>query len=150
MKTTISFKKATFEDKPFLLHLRKSSMTGHLAKAGIVLNDAQHFERIDEFYSDSHIIHKNHQAIGLIKFALLEDRFHIRQFQIMPAFHNLGIGTKVLELLKKKASERGLPITLNVLIENPALKLYQRNDFVIENKTTLEFQMRWTNPRESR
>lgn len=143
MKTTIHFKKANQQDKAFLLELRKASMTGHLAKAGIVLSDEQHFERIDEFFSDSHIIYKDDEKIGLVKFALLEDRLHIRQFQITPAFHNFGIGSRVLTLLKKKAQERNLAITLNVLLENPALKLYQRQGFVIENETQLEYQMRW-------
>jgi ribosomal protein S18 acetylase RimI-like enzyme len=143
MKTTIRFKKASQQDKSFLLELRKASMTEHLAQAGIVLSDEQHFARIDEFYADSHIIYKDDQKIGLVKFGLLDDHLHIRQFQIMPAFHNCGIGSRVLSLLKKKAQERDLSITLNVLLENPALKLYQRHGFIIEKETQLEYQMRW-------
>ncbi|GAA6205866.1 MULTISPECIES: GNAT family N-acetyltransferase [Thalassotalea] len=143
MKSTISFKKASQLDKPFLLVLRKTSMTAHLEKAGLVMNDQQHFQRIDEFFTDSHIICKDNEQIGLVKFALLEDRLHIRQFQILPAFHNCGIGTRVLSLLKKKAQERNLAITLNVLLANPALKLYKRQGFIIENETQLEYQMRW-------
>lgn len=143
MKTTISFKKANELDKAFLLELRKASMTEHLAKAGIILSDEQHFERIDEFFSDSNIIYKGDEKIGLVKFALLDDRLHIRQFQIMPSFHNYGIGSRVLTLLKNKAQERNLAITLNVLLENPALKLYQRHGFIIENENQLEYQMRW-------
>ncbi|MDG1752301.1 MAG: GNAT family N-acetyltransferase [Thalassotalea sp.] len=148
MKTTISFKKASLQDKPFLLELRKASMTEHLAQAGIVLSDEQHFERIDEFFADSHIIYKDEEKIGLVKFALLEEHLHIRQFQIMPAFHNCGIGSRVLALLKKKAQERNIAITLNVLLENPALKLYQRHGFIIEKETQLEYQMRWQNSAE--
>lgn len=143
MKTTISFKRASQIDKPFMLVLRKASMTEHLEKAGLVMNDEQHFQRIDEFFTDSHIIYKDNEQIGLVKFALLDDRLHIRQFQILPAFHNYGIGTRVLSLLKKKAQERNLAITLNVLLANPALKLYQRQGFQIENETQLEYQMRW-------
>lgn len=143
MKTTISFKKAGQEDKEFLLLLRKAAMTEHLEKAGIVMSDEQHYQRIDEFFTDSHIICKDDERIGLVKFALLADRLHIRQFQIMPAFHNCGIGTRVLSLLKRKAQERNLAITLNVLLANPALKLYQRQGFTIENVTQLEYQMKW-------
>lgn len=140
---TISFKKAVTEDKPFLLELRKSSMDDHLNKAGIVLTDNQHNERINEFYSDSNIIYMNNNKIGLIKLGVFSDRLHIRQFQLLPSFHNKGIGTNVLKLVIKKAKERQLSITLNVLLDNPALKLYQRNGFIIESQTQLEYQMRW-------
>jgi ribosomal protein S18 acetylase RimI-like enzyme len=143
MKTTISFKKANPQDKAFLLELRKASMNEHLAKAGIVLSDEQHYERIDEFFPDSHLIYKDDEKIGLVKFGLLDDRLHIRQFQIMPAFHNCGIGSRVLSLLMKKAQERDIAITLNVLLANPALKLYQRHGFIIIKETQLEYQMRW-------
>ena len=56
MKTTISFKKANEQDKPFLLELRKLSMTEHLAQAGIVYSDEQHFERINEFFAEKRSI----------------------------------------------------------------------------------------------
>ncbi|MCO4798097.1 MAG: GNAT family N-acetyltransferase [Colwelliaceae bacterium] len=144
MKTTINFKKATLHDREFLLKLRKASMVEHLTNAGIELSDAQHFERIDEFYDDSNIIYKGNEKIGLIKLGSLDGRFHIRQFQIMPSFHNYGIGSKVLSLLIKKAEKKSLSITLNVLIDNPALNLYLRNGFAIEGETKLEYQMRWS------
>ena len=144
MKTTINFKKAKLIDKQFLLELRKASMGAHLLKAGIQLSDSQHFERINEFFEDSIIICKDNEKIGLIKLASLKDRYHIRQFQILPKLHNHGIGSNVIALLKRKAASNGLPITLNVLLANPALKLYQRHGFIIERETELEYQMRWT------
>lgn len=147
MKTTINFKKATLQDRTFLLELRKASMAEHLENAGLILNDAQHFARIDEFFDDSNIIYKDKEKIGLIKLGLLKDRFHIRQFQIMPSFHNYGIGSRVLSILIKKAEQRSLSITLNVLIDNPALNLYLRNGFAIEGKSKLEYQMRWSSDR---
>jgi hypothetical protein len=35
-----------------------------------------------------------------------------------------------------------LPITLNVLINNPARGLYLRHGFQVEKKTRIEFQLR--------
>jgi len=139
----IKFRKARANDIEFLLALRKSSMNEHLAAAGITMDDNQHLVRIHEFFDDSTIICKNERPIGLVKFSIIDSRLHIRQFQIMPAFHNMGVGGQVLNKLKQKAAERGLPITLNVLLKNPALKLYQRHGFKIENENQLEYQMKW-------
>lgn len=143
MKDTIHFRKATKEDTKFLLELRKASMTDHLEKAGITLSDEQHMDRINEFYGDSYILHTVGYLIGLIKFSIRGDRIHIRQFQIMPSFHGKGIGSNVLRTLKQKAAERKLPITLNVLLNNPAKRLYLRHGFIVENQNKLEYQMRW-------
>ncbi|XQW83767.1 GNAT family N-acetyltransferase [Thalassotalea piscium] len=143
MKAEISFKRAEREDRPFLLALRKSSMNEHLHAAGITLNDEQHLQRIDEFFEDSFLIKYNQRSIGLVKLALLPERLHLRQLQLIPEFHNGGIGGKVLSLIKMKAKERELPITLNVLLDNPAKRLYEREGFIVEGQTDLEYQMRW-------
>jgi GNAT superfamily N-acetyltransferase len=141
--TIISFRRATLNDRSFLLTLRKASMNEHLQGAGIYLDDSAHLERIDEFFSDSYIISYQKNAIGLLKLGLLSDKIHIRQFQLLPQYHGLGIGSRALELVKRKAQEKHLDITLNVLMKNPAKQLYLRHNFVIIDTNELEFQMRW-------
>ena len=140
---TLSFRQATRYDIPFLLALRKLSMTEHLEKAGLIYGDEQHLARIKEYFSDSFILLLKNQEIGLMKLGQHAEHWHIRQFQIMPRYHRKGIGRQVLELLQKKAAERNLPITLNVLLDNPALSLYQRIGFKIVSENQLEYQMRW-------
>jgi ribosomal protein S18 acetylase RimI-like enzyme len=142
MKVTLGFRLAEKSDIKFLLNLRKSSMTEHLENAGIIMSDEEHLLRIKELFNDSHIIQRNGQAIGLLKLGVLADRLHIRQLQILPAYHGLGIGGKVLKVVKKYSIKLKRPITLNVLLDNPALTLYQRCGFEIENKNKLEYQMR--------
>ncbi|GAA5140151.1 GNAT family N-acetyltransferase [Thalassotalea piscium] len=143
MKAEISFKRATTEDKGFLLELRKLSMGQHLAAAGINLSDDEHLQRINEFFQESFVIQYNGKSIGVVKLGLLPDRLHIRQLQILPEFHNGGIGSKVVTLVKQKASERLLPVTLNVLLKNPAKRLYDREGFIVEGQSDLEYKMRW-------
>ena len=143
MNVEISFKRAEISDRSFLLTLRKASMDEHLHAAGIDMNDEQHLVRIDEFFQESFLIQYNNNPIGLVKLALLPDSLHIRQLQILPEFHNQGVGSNVLLLIKKKAIERQLPITLNVLLQNPAKRLYEREGFIVEGNTNLEYQMRW-------
>ena len=145
-KSTITFKPATDSDKHFLLALRKSSMGDHLSMAGIVLNDQQHMQRINEYFADSHLILRNEQRIGLLKLGLFSDHMHIRQFQILPDYHGLGIGSLILDMLKRKAIAKQVSITLNVLLNNPAKQLYLRHDFVVTVANELEYGMRWQRP----
>ncbi|MCW8832755.1 MAG: GNAT family N-acetyltransferase [Colwellia sp.] len=147
MKFTIGFRNVKHEDIDFLLRLRKLSMTEHLAHAKIKLTDSQHLERIKEHYYESHIILRDRKPIGLIKFGVVSLKgtsksLHIRQLQILPDFQGQGIGSKVLNVIKKKALQLQLPITLNVLLKNPARGLYLRHGFQIEGKNKVEFQMR--------
>lgn len=142
----ISFRQANESDRGFLLSLRKASMNDHLIEAGIVLNDQQHLQRIDEFFTDSHLILRDNEPIGLLKLGLFSDRIHIRQFQILPNFHGLGIGSLILTMIKRKAIEKQVSITLNVLLDNPAKQLYLRHDFTVSGVNELEYQMRWQRP----
>ncbi|MBL4942476.1 MAG: GNAT family N-acetyltransferase [Colwellia sp.] len=147
MKFTLGFRAVKHEDLDFLLTLRKKSMSKHLAQAKIKLTNEQHLERIKEHYYDSHIILRDRKPIGLLKISVVSlqgthKSLHIRQLQILPNYQGLGIGSKVLAVVKKRALQLQLPITLNVLLKNPARGLYLRHGFQIEGKNKLEFQMR--------
>lgn len=147
MRFTIGFRKVKHEDIDFLLKLRKKSMSEHLEKAKIKLTNEQHLERIKEHYYDSHIILRDRKPIGVLKMGIVALKgttksLHIRQLQILPEFQGQGVGSKVLTVVKKRALQLQLPITLNVLLKNPARGLYLRHGFQIEGKNKLEFQMR--------
>jgi len=147
MKFTIGFRNVADEDIDFLLQLRKQSMTEHLAKAKLKMTDEQHLKRIKEHYYESHIILRDRKPIGLIKFGVValkgtSKSLHIKQLQILPEYQGQGIGSKVLSVVKKKALQLQLPITLNVLLKNPARGLYLRHGFQIEGKNKIEFKMR--------
>lgn len=147
MKITIGFRAVKHEDLDFLLKLRKKSMSKHLARAKIKLTNEQHLERIKENYYDSHIVLRERKPIGLLKLGVIslkggEKSLHIMQLQILPEYQGQGVGSKILSVVKKRALQLQLPITLNVLLKNPARGLYLRHGFQIEGKNKLEFQMR--------
>lgn len=143
MKLSIGFRRAERADVEFLLLLRKLSMTEHLNNAGYPSSEQDHLNRITEYFTDSFIIIHDNTNIGLIKLGLFSDRIHIRQFQILPSLHRKGIGGNVIEIVKKKALELKLPITLNVLIKNPAHALYVRHGFYVDSQDEVEYKMRW-------
>jgi GNAT superfamily N-acetyltransferase len=141
MTATIGFRSVKQDDVDFLLSLRKTSMGEHLKGAGLLMTDEEHLERVKEFYQDSHIILHNRKPIGLLKLGVMKNSLHIRQFQIIPEFQGKGIGTLVINVVKKRALQLMLPITLNVLLKNPARALYLRHGFQIKSKNKLEYQM---------
>jgi GNAT superfamily N-acetyltransferase len=146
MKFTVGFRKVNDDDIDFLLSLRKRSMTKHLLDAGIRMTNDEHLVRIKEFYYQSHIILVDRKPAGVLKLGVItqknmEKSVHIRQLQVMPAFQGKGIGSMVLSVVKKRALQLCLPITLNVLLKNPARALYLRHGFQVVNKNRLEFQL---------
>lgn len=147
MKFTVGFRKVKHDDIKFLLDLRRKTMTQHLLAADIRMSDEQHLERIKEFFYESHIILADRKPIGLLKMGVVSLKgthksLHIRQLQIMPKFQGKGIGSKILTVVKKRALQLSLPITLNVLLKNPARGLYLRHGFQVDNKNRLEYQLR--------
>ena len=147
MKFTVGFRKVKHEDIDFLLSLRRKTMTQHLLAAGIRMTNEQHLMRIKEHFYESHIILADRKPIGLLKMGIValndtHKSLHIRQLQIMPKYQRKGIGSSVLTVVKKRALQLCLPITLNVLINNPARGLYLRHGFQVEKKTRIEFQLR--------
>lgn len=147
MKFTVGFRKVRDDDIDFLLALRKKTMTKHLLVAGITMSNEQHLERVKDCYYESHIILVDRKPIGLVKLGVVslngtEKSLHIKQLQILSTHQGKGIGSKVLTVVKKRALQLHLPITLNVLLKNPARALYLRHGFQVTSKNKLEFQLR--------
>ncbi|MFT5760283.1 MAG: ribosomal protein S18 acetylase RimI-like enzyme [Alteromonadaceae bacterium] len=146
MKVTIGFRRAVTTDVDFLLTLRKAAMNEHLLRAGIALSEKYHLSRINEFFNDSHLILRDKHTVGLLKLGVLASSLHIRQLQVLPEYHRLGIGSYVMEVVKKQALKLNLPITLSVLLENPAKSLYLRHGFIVTEKNDFEYKMSWLIP----
>ncbi len=141
MAVLLSYRKATDEDLSFLLQLRIQTMNEHLTNAGIELNARQQCEKVKEFYNDTQIILLNNKMVGALKLANFSTSLHIRQFQISPKLQGKGIGSRVLHDVLKQANKLQLPVTLNVLLANPAKALYLRHGFIVKNENDFEYQM---------
>lgn len=128
-------------DMAFLYQLRVQTMSEHLDIAGLAMDKNKHMARIEEAFTDSHIILYKNTAIGLIKLGLVADNLHIRQFQIMPHAQNKGIGTQVLKVVKSQGLKLKRDVSLNVLLKNPAKSLYEKHGFKVISQNDLEYQM---------
>lgn len=139
---SITLSKAQSSDLGFLLDLRKQSMHAYLVEAGITLTDAQHLDRVKFEFAHAHLVKYEHEPVGLLKFQEQDSQVDILQLQILPTFQGKGIGSFLIEYVFDIARKLSKSVTLKVLKNNPAKRLYERYGFVMVGEDAHEFFMR--------
>jgi ribosomal protein S18 acetylase RimI-like enzyme len=129
MNQSINLRTASKDDEPFLLQLRKLTMTEHLERVAIPVDDEAHYLRIRSNFEDAQIICEGSQSIGLIKLSRMPNEWHVHQIQVMPSHQGRGIGKIILTAVLKEAERVDVPVTLSVLHGNPARRLYEELGF---------------------
>ncbi|KZN35737.1 hypothetical protein N474_18290 [Pseudoalteromonas luteoviolacea CPMOR-2] len=135
----IVLRPATEVDKPYLLALRKQTMTEHLERQGIFLSNEAHLSRLEDHYKCSHLILIDNNKVGTLKYLQTQDRLEIMQLQISPKYQGLGLGTAVIKYIVTQTAH--LPTYLTVLKDNPAKHLYEQLGFIITSEDEYEFHM---------
>ncbi|WP_462174188.1 GNAT family N-acetyltransferase [Pseudoalteromonas xiamenensis] len=137
----LTFTPVKSDDEPYLLALRKATMTAHLEAMGKSPSDDDHMMRI--WYCFEHaelILNGKNDVIGMVKSFVDGHTLEIIQLQISPHFQNQGFGRSVIEKLLEDS--KILEVQLSVLKRNPARALYERLGFVIEHEGEDEYFMR--------
>lgn len=127
---TLSLVPACAADLPFLLALRRQTMTPYLQAAGMPCDEASHLARIRYHFEAARIVHWQGQPVGLFKAVWLAERQHwyLIQIQIAPSAQGQGLGARLIgDLLTQAAGAR---VVLSVIHSNPARHLYARLGFV--------------------
>jgi len=86
-------------------------------------------------------------AIGWMQVAEFVGRLHLRQLHLVPRFRGLGIGTRLIKDLLRRADALGKPVTLDVMHGNRARLLYLRLGFRQTGRDADRTQMIWRPPR---
>jgi len=140
---SLALQPATEDDLPFLLSLRKATMTEHLARAGAPQDDAHHMARIRHRFEGARIVRLDGRPAGLFKTLREPSGWRVVQIQIDPAFQGRGLGRHLLAGLLRQADRAGVPVTLSVLRGNPARRLYESLGFAAVEETELDIEMRY-------
>ncbi|MFM0207140.1 GNAT family N-acetyltransferase [Paraburkholderia sediminicola] len=138
----LTLRPALEADERFLFDLRKATMTEHLARAGEPTDDTQHRARLRYRYDAAQVICVDGEPAGLLKAYRTETEWFVMQVQIAPEHQSRGIGERVLQTVLQATQADALPVTLKVLKDNPARRLYQRLGFDIVNEDEIQFHMR--------
>ena len=134
------WRRAAPGDRPFLLALRRQTMSDYLALVGQAMTEQQHQARVDYRFDCCHLLICGSQAVGMVKYELLAERLQLMQLQILPEWQGRGLGGAVLGRLAELAGAR--PVCLSVLKSNPAARLYRRLGFVTVGEDAHEYYMR--------
>lgn len=143
MPPAICLRPATAADLPFLLRLRRLTMTEHLRRVGAPTDDKAHDQRIRSNFEDAMIVCDGADAIGLLKVTRAADEWHVHQIQILPSRQRQGIGEAVLRELLIEAAREHVPVSLGVLRGNPARRLYERLGFTLASETETSASLIW-------
>jgi GNAT superfamily N-acetyltransferase len=88
------------------------------------------------------IIIADGQDVGWIQVQVEDRMINLGSFYVMPAMQGRGIGTKVLDILLKRAADQSKAMTLAVVKINPARYFYEKRGFRITHEDQHKFYMR--------
>ena len=142
MTTDISLRIATEEDLPLLLELWRDTMSPNFSALGILPSEEQPLRRILMRFECAKIISVEGSPVGLFKVARDTKEWKLIQILLSPSVQGKGIGAHLITNLIAEAKLSGASLTLSVLKQNPALKLYLRQGFVIEGEEEHALNMR--------
>ena len=125
----LAFRAATEADVPFLLELRRATMSEHLRASGVEPSESERRQRVLASFDCAEIILLAGNPIGLLKVVRSPDEWHLVQIQILPEQQGKGFGSSILEKLLGDAVQARVGVSLSVLKANPARQLYERLGF---------------------
>ncbi|MGF6812469.1 ribosomal protein S18 acetylase RimI-like enzyme [Paraburkholderia sp. Clong3] len=141
-RSGLTLRPAQPDDEAFLLELRKTTMTEHLARAGEPTDDDAHRARLLHRYDAAQVVCIDGAPAGLLKAHRNDVEWFVVQLQIAPALQGRGIGEQALRTILRAAAAEALPVSLQVLKGNPAKRLYDRLGFEIVGEDQTQFHMR--------
>ena len=137
----LAFRSATEADFPFLLDLRRKTMSEHLRLSGVEPSEREHAERVLARFECAEIIMLRGNPIGLLKVARDDKSWNLIQIQLAPEQQHKGFGTSILRALLDDAVQSRASVKLSVLKANPARRLYERLGFRVLNESAHACEM---------
>jgi ribosomal protein S18 acetylase RimI-like enzyme len=134
---------ATDADVPFLLELRRQTMTEHLQRSGVEPSQSERIERVLANFDCAEIVMLSGTPVGLLKVVRNDDNWDLVQIQIVPEEQGAGLGRIILEKLLADADAAGASVGLSVLRANPARRLYERLGFRIVGENEHAYDMQY-------
>jgi GNAT superfamily N-acetyltransferase len=83
------------------------------------------------------------EPVGRLYVSRREEEIRILDITVLPEYRNQGVGTQLLEGLKKEAAATGKPLTIYVERFNPSLRLFERLGFLSTEEDEVNLLMGW-------
>lgn len=146
---------ASLEERPFLFQVYADTRKSEVDSWGWSEDQVEMFLQMQfdaqtRSYSShpvplkEEIIFYKGEPIGRILTRELGEVLMIVDIALLRDFRNRGFGTELIRRYQEYVVEKGILIELQVLIANPACKLYKRLGFVVTGEYPLYLTMKWT------
>ncbi len=152
MQPAVQLISPTYNDNPFFNELftqlfeKKINLNGFPDAQKEMIIKIQ-FKAFESRYNNSNVIPYlityGKSKAGKAILEKLNNSILLSDITILYQFRNLGIGGRVIDLIKNKLSSNQNKIILHVDKGNPALRLYQKKGFKIISKNEIQFEMEW-------
>jgi ribosomal protein S18 acetylase RimI-like enzyme len=111
-------------------------------------NQHQHYQT---YYPECEllVIERVGLAIGRLYVDRWKDQIRLVDVALLPEHRGAGLGRAILEELLAEGLRTGLPVTIHVEYNNPALRLYRRLGFRHVDSNGIYYLMKWTPGQES-
>jgi len=141
----VQLRQADDDDLPFLLALRRRTMTEHEAAVGKVRSSTEVHARVLAAFEAARIVLIQGVPVGMMKIVRAPREWEVVQLQVAPEHQRGGIGSLLLRRLCAEAHDAGADLKLSVLKSNPALRLYVRQGFSVVGESATAYKMRIVN-----
>ncbi len=91
---------------------------------------------------ETRIIASAGKDVGWLQCRMQDGGLYLAQIFVDTTLQNRGIGTQVLKVVLKDAIAAGQAVTLGVVHNNPAVRLYKRLGFYVTGQDEREYRMR--------
>jgi ribosomal protein S18 acetylase RimI-like enzyme len=137
----LHFRQATEHDRDFLYNVYASTREEEVRQAPWTPAQRQAFLAMQARAQDKHyrehfpdadylIIMVDGQDAGRLYLARTAAEIRIVDIALLPRFRGRGLGQRIVRDIQTEAAERDRPVRIHVEKNNPALRMYQRLNFV--------------------
>jgi ribosomal protein S18 acetylase RimI-like enzyme len=138
------FRPATWQDSAFAYALHRSVLRQY-----VELSYGPWDEMWQQRYFEQHfqpeqcqVVTSDGEDVGMACVLVGGNEIQVRTLEVLPEHQRKGIGTFVLQSIRREASATGKDVTLQVLKVNPARRLYERLGFTLIGETEKHYLMR--------
>lgn len=144
MPLAFEFRSAAKSDLGFCWPIYRDAMKPLIEAMG-PWNDTAQQKIVEQAVADlgTSILQRERADVGWLQVEETRHVVQIKQLFLLPAVRNLGFGTSFLTWMKERADRKRKDLTLDVMSNNPARRLYERLGFktvaTADNKITMRY-----------
>jgi len=143
LKMGIHLRPSMTQDKDFVLNLSKETMKGFVQDTWEdTCAQEEYFDKLAFHEENTYIIYDEKQLLGRISLLVRDEDIFIDGIHLAEQGRGKGIGTYLLSTVITEAKKENKSISLKVLKNNPANKLYSKLGFKIEEETLERYTMK--------